>query len=184
MKDTEPSGIYIYTELVVYICVCVFVCVYICLCLSLEVDNDDEVHWAVRNLLHWVSRQSIPDILCTLLLTMICISAKTQTYQYISAPPILCTLPLTMVYNSKNAIISTYISISDILPLTMHYAIREMGAMLLRISELCLSFSPDPNISDGFNIVHHFFTRKYSRKWKRGQLSLEQLEKEKVKVKS
>ena len=62
MKDTEPSGIYIYTELVVYICVCVFVCVYICLCLSLEVDNDDEVHWAVSNLLHWVSRQSIPDM--------------------------------------------------------------------------------------------------------------------------
>ena len=118
------------------------------------------------------------------ILCAICISAKTQTYQYISAPPILCTLPLTMIYNSKNAIISIYISISDILPLTMHYAIREMGAMLLRISELCLSFSPDPNISDGFNIVHHFFTRKYSRKWKRGQLSLEQLEKEKVKVKS
>ena len=33
-----------------------------------------------------------------------------------------------------------------------------MGAMTLRISELYLSFSPHPNISDGnFNLVHHFF---------------------------
>ena len=41
---------------------------------------------------------------------------------------------------------------------TMHYAARAMGAMTLRISELCLSFSPHPNISDGnVNLVHHFF---------------------------
>ena len=40
----------------------------------------------------------------------------------------------------------------------MHYAARAMGAMTLRISELCLSFSPHPNISDGnVNLVHHFF---------------------------
>ena len=40
---------------------------------------------------------------------------------------------------------------------SMHYAIRAMGAMSLRISELCLSFSPHPNISDwNFNHVHHF----------------------------
>ena len=33
-----------------------------------------------------------------------------------------------------------------------------IGAMTLRISELFLSFSPHPNISDGnFNLVHHFF---------------------------
>ena len=73
-----------------------------------------------------------------------------------------------MIYNSKNAIISIYISISDILPLTMHYAIREMGAMLLRISELCLSFSPDPNITDGFNIVHHFFHKQIFQKNEKG----------------
>ena len=30
--------------------------------------------------------------------------------------------------------------------------------MSLRISELCLPFSPYPNITDGnFNLVHHFF---------------------------
>ena len=41
---------------------------------------------------------------------------------------------------------------------TLHYAARAMGAMTLRISELCLSFSPHPNISDGnVNLVHHFF---------------------------
>ena len=41
---------------------------------------------------------------------------------------------------------------------TMHYGIRAMGAMSLRISELFLSFSPHPNISDGnFNLVHYFF---------------------------
>ena len=40
----------------------------------------------------------------------------------------------------------------------VHYAARAMGAMSLRISELCLSFSPHPNISDrNFNLVHHFF---------------------------
>ena len=41
---------------------------------------------------------------------------------------------------------------------TMHYGIKAIGAMTLRISELYLSFSPHPNISDGnFNFVHHFF---------------------------
>ena len=45
----------------------------------------------------------------------------------------------------------------QILP-AMHYGIKAMGAMTLRISELYLSFSPHPNISDGnFNLVHHFF---------------------------
>ena len=40
----------------------------------------------------------------------------------------------------------------------LHYGIKAMGAMTLRISELYLSFSPHPNISDGnFNLVHHFF---------------------------
>ena len=47
---------------------------------------------------------------------------------------------------------------------SMHYGIRAMGAMSLRILELCLSFSPHPNISDGnFNLVHHFFASKYFR---------------------
>ena len=42
--------------------------------------------------------------------------------------------------------------------LPMHYGIKAMGARTLRISELYLSFSPHPNISDGnFNLVHHFF---------------------------
>ena len=42
--------------------------------------------------------------------------------------------------------------------LTMHYGIRTMVAMSFRISELCLPFSPHPNISDGnFNLVRHFF---------------------------
>ena len=42
--------------------------------------------------------------------------------------------------------------------ITLHYGIKAMGAMTLRISELYLSFSPHPNISDGnFNLVHHFF---------------------------
>ena len=46
----------------------------------------------------------------------------------------------------------------------LHYGIRAMGAMTLRISDLCLSFSPHPNISDGnFNLVHHFFACKYFR---------------------
>ena len=41
---------------------------------------------------------------------------------------------------------------------TLHCGIKAMGAMTLRISELYLSFSPHPNISDGnFNLVHHFF---------------------------
>ena len=41
---------------------------------------------------------------------------------------------------------------------TLHYGIKVMGAMTLRILELYLSFSPHPNISDGnFNLVHHFF---------------------------
>ena len=40
----------------------------------------------------------------------------------------------------------------------VHYAARVMGAMSLRISELCLSFSPHPNISDrNCNLFHHFF---------------------------
>ena len=62
---------------------------------------------------------------------------------------------------------------------TMHYGIRAMGAMSFRISELCLSFSPHPNISDGnFNLDHHFFRMQIF------QLSLEQMKKkEKVKVK-
>ena len=46
----------------------------------------------------------------------------------------------------------------------MHYGIRAMGAMTLRNLELCPSFSPHPNISDGnFNLVHHFFACKYFR---------------------
>jgi len=41
---------------------------------------------------------------------------------------------------------------------SVHYAAGAMGAMSLRISELCLSFSPHPNISDGnVNLVHHLF---------------------------
>jgi len=40
----------------------------------------------------------------------------------------------------------------------LHYGIRAMGAMTLRNLELCPSFSPHPNISDGnFNLDHHFF---------------------------
>ena len=70
--------------------------------------------------------------------------------------------------------------------LTMHYGIRAMGAMSIRISELCLSFSPHINISDGnFNIVHHFLHLNIPDKLKRGQLSLEKVTtKEKVKVDS
>lgn len=46
----------------------------------------------------------------------------------------------------------------------LHYGIRAMRARTLRISDLCLSFSPHPNISDGnFNLVHHFFACKYFR---------------------
>ena len=42
--------------------------------------------------------------------------------------------------------------------ITLHYGKKAMGAMTFRISELYLSFSPHPNISDGnFNLVHHFF---------------------------
>ena len=38
-----------------------------------------------------------------------------------------------------------------------HFWLRAMGAISLRISELCLSFSPHPNISDrNSNLVHHF----------------------------
>ena len=47
--------------------------------------------------------------------------------------------------------------------LTMHYGIRAMEAMSIRISELCLSFSPHANISDGFNLDNHFSACKYSR---------------------
>ena len=48
--------------------------------------------------------------------------------------------------------------IKGIILFTMHYGIKAMGAMTLRISELYLSFSPHPNISDGnFNLVQHFF---------------------------
>ena len=66
----------------------------------------------------------------------------------------------------------------------MHYAARAMGAMTLRISELCLSFSPHPNISDGnVNLVHLFFRIKIFQI--NGKLSLDQMKKkERVKVKS
>ena len=38
----------------------------------------------------------------------------------------------------------------------MHFALRSMGAVAKRILELCLSFSPHPNISDGnFKLVPH-----------------------------
>ena len=48
-------------------------------------------------------------------------------------------------------------SIMRLVGSTLHYAARAMGAMTLRISKLCLSFSPHPNIPDGnFNLVHHF----------------------------
>ena len=68
----------------------------------------------------------------------------------------------------------------------MHYAARAMGAMSLRISELCLPFSPHPNFSDrNFNLVPFFLHPNIPDKLKRGQLSLEQIKKmEKVKVKS
>ena len=47
---------------------------------------------------------------------------------------------------------------STILLTPLHYGIRAMGAMTLRNLELCPSFSPHPNISDGnFNLDHHFF---------------------------
>ena len=36
----------------------------------------------------------------------------------------------------------------------LHYAARAMGAMTLRISKLCLSFSPHP--LGNFNLVYHF----------------------------
>ena len=40
----------------------------------------------------------------------------------------------------------------------MHYGIRAVGAMSLRITELCLLFSPHSYISDGyFNLDQHFF---------------------------
>ena len=54
-----------------------------------------------------------------------------------------------------------------------HYGIRAMGAMTLRNFELCPSFSPHPNISDGnFNLDHHFSARKYSRYMKKGPVEL------------
>ena len=43
----------------------------------------------------------------------------------------------------------------------MHYAPRAMGAVTLRILELCLSFYPHPNISDGnFNLEEGESERK------------------------
>ena len=51
---------------------------------------------------------------------------------------------------------------------SLHYAARAMGAMTIRISELCLSFSPHPNIPD---------------KCKRVQLSLDQMKKKESKSK-
>ena len=55
----------------------------------------------------------------------------------------------------------------------MHYAARAMGAMSLRIPELCLSFSPHPNISDGnVNLVHHFFRIKIFQIKKKGPVEL------------
>ena len=48
-----------------------------------------------------------------------------------------------------------------------------MGAMSLGISELCLSFSPYPNFSDGnFYLIHHFCACKYSRQMKKGSVEL------------
>ena len=38
---------------------------------------------------------------------------------------------------------------------SLHYGLRAMGAMSLRISELSLPFSPHPNISDGNVILVH-----------------------------
>ena len=62
---------------------------------------------------------------------------------------------------------------------TMHYGIRAMWAMSLRIPKLCLSFSAHPNISSFFSHANIPY------KCKRAQLSLDQMKKkEKVKVKS
>ena len=65
---------------------------------------------------------------------------------------------------SERAVLRYYLTLDNddevlsIRVLPMHYGIKAMGAMTLRISELYLSFSPHPNISDGnFNLVHHFF---------------------------
>ena len=83
--------------------------------------------------------------------------------------------------NSGNAQIETFL-LFWLLPLTnkkcdfgvqilktLHYGIRAMGAMSLRISELCLSFSPHPNISDGnFNLVHHFIGVQIFQIYKKG----------------
>ena len=44
--------------------------------------------------------------------------------------------------------------------LTMHYGIRAMEAMSIRISELCLSFSPHANISDGKGLAPFTYTVK------------------------
>ena len=46
-----------------------------------------------------------------------------------------------------------------------HYVLRPTGAVALTISELCLSFSPHPNILDGnFNLVPNFIGIKIFQK--------------------
>ena len=59
--------------------------------------------------------------------------------------------------NMKNGITEEARSAFTSCVITLHYAPRAMGAMTLWISELCLSFSPHRNISDGKPyLVHHF----------------------------
>ena len=56
---------------------------------------------------------------------------------------------------------------------SLHFAAGAMGAMSFRISELCLSFSPHPNIADrNFNLVHHFFRIQIIQKNEKGPVEL------------
>ena len=63
-----------------------------------------------------------------------------------------------MEKNARNILNLTQGKILQMQP--MHYGIKAMGAMTLRISELYLSFSPHPNISDGKGLAPFTYTVK------------------------
>ena len=69
-----------------------------------------------------------------------------------------CVYQTVVIPSSSSGVQQKLTGLEKALCPSLHYGIKAMGAMTLRISELYLSFSPHPNISDGnFNLVHHFF---------------------------
>ena len=64
---------------------------------------------------------------------------------------------IVIIVNLVNIFIIVNIVLIANIDNALHYGLRAMGTLRLRVSELCLSFSPHLNIPDGnFNLVNHF----------------------------